>query len=235
MKMNLQFFGGRGASSSSGGSLPTAHPSGSGSAGGGKWTNSPNVGTPDTLKEALGTKGKPMSIYEAVKGANPYYDGSYKEFSENCQRAVIATEARMRGYNVTAQPTFKGDKLTKTAYIDPKTGVSSAFWQGAFKGAKQEKTPTQASVESKMKEYGNGSRGILQVQWKGGGGHVLNVVNKGGKIQYIDGQIGAKYNGKELFSKIRSSRTQLTRTDNLKFSDRAKKSVETAGSRTNSK
>ena len=234
IKINLQLFGGRGAGSG-GKRLPTVKPGGGGGNGNGKWSNTPNVGQPDTLKEALGTKGKPMSVYEAVRGANPYYDGSYKEFSENCQRAVIATEARMRGYNVTAQPTYKGDKLPNTAYVNPKTGVSSAFWQGAFKGAKQEKTPTQASVESKMKEYGNGSRGILQVQWKGGGGHALNVVNKGGKIQYIDGQIGAKYNGKELFSKIKSSRTQLTRTDNLKFSDRAKKSVEVAGSRTNSK
>lgn len=236
IKMNLQLFGGRGASSSGGGGgkLPTVTPSGYSNSGG-KWTNTPNVGQPDTLKEALGTKGKPMSIYNAVKGANPYYDGSYKEFSENCQRAVIATEARMRGYDVTAQPTFKGDKLPNTAHVNPKTGVKNGFWQGAFKGAKPEKTPTQASVESKMKEYGNGSRGILQVTWKHGGGHALNVVNNGGKIEYVDGQIGAKYSGKQLFKQIRSNSTQLTRTDNLKFSDRAKKSVEKAGSRTNSK
>lgn len=230
LKMELQFFGGRGAGSG-GGKLPTAHPGGSGGAKG-QWGNGLNVGTPDTLKEALGTKGKPMSIYQAVRGANPYYDGSYREYSANCQRAVIATEARMRGYNVIAQPTYQGDNLPNIAYVNPKTGVSSGRWQGAFKGAKAVKTPTIGRVEYEMKKYGNGSRGILQMQWKGGGGHVINVVNKGGKIQYIDGQIGAKYNAKELFNHIKRGSVQLVRTDNLKFSDRAKKSVEVAGSRT---
>ena len=174
---------------------------------------------------------------DATMNSNPYYDGTYKEFSENCQRAVIAYEARRRGYDVTAQPTYQGDVLPAQAYVDPKTGIRQNHWMGAFQGAKPEKVgkttaqATQNALESKMKEYGDGSRGIMQVQWKGGGGHVLNVEYKNGKVHYNDAQVGAKYKPSELFGAIKTGATQLVRTDNLRFSDRAKKSVEQTGKR----
>ena len=67
LKLDLQFFGGRG--SSSGGGLPTATPNGSAKPNGnGKWSSAPNTQSPDTLKEALGKKGRPMSIENAVRG-----------------------------------------------------------------------------------------------------------------------------------------------------------------------
>ncbi len=220
-------MGGRG--SSSGGGIPTITPGGGGGSAGFAMDAKP--GSPNTLKDALGTKGRAMSTQRAVMGANPFYDGTYREYSENCQRAVVATEARFRGYNVIAQPTYEGDKLPSAAYVNPKTGVRNSFWMGAFKGAKPEKVgstsvnKTQQNLESKMKSYGDGSRGIMQVQWKGGGGHVLNVVQKNGKTYYYDGQVGAKYDASKLYKAIKPTKTQLVRTDNLKFSDRAKNSV----------
>lgn len=228
MKLNLQLFGGRGAG------LPTAHPSGGGDSGKAEWTTTPNVNSPQTLRQAMGTRGRAMSMEKAASGANPYYDGSYREFSENCQRAVVAYEARRRGYNVTAQPTYKGDTLPQANIA----GKGQDRWQGAFKGAKAENvgarnaTKTQQNVENKMKEYGNGSRAVLSVEWKkGNAGHVLNVERKNGKTHYVDAQIGKKYNPKELFSTVKPSSVKIVRTDNLKLSDRAKKSVEQAGSR----
>ena len=225
----LQFFGGRGASSG----LPTATPNGSAKGGGGDWSTAPNVKSPDTLREALGTKGRPMNMVDAVKGANPYYDGSYREFSENCQRAVVAYEARRRGYNVTAQPTFQGDKLPEGNV----GGSGNGRWQGAFKGAKSESvgasnpTKLQNNIEKKMAEYGDGARAIVKIQWKNGEGHVFNVERKNGKVHYVDAQIGAKYNPKQLFTQVKPQSTRIVRTDNLQFSDRMKKSVEQAGSR----
>ncbi|MBE5969752.1 MAG: hypothetical protein E7242_05910 [Lachnospiraceae bacterium] len=227
MKIDLQLFGGRGAD------LPTANPTGSGG-GGGKWSTTPNVQNPQTLKEALGQRGRPMSIYKAAKGANPYYDGSYKEFSENCQRAVVAYEARRRGYDVTAQPTFQGDKL-------PKQTHGNGHWQGAFKNAKTENVSgknakaVQSNIENKMSQYGNGSRAVVAIQWSDGKGHVFNVERQSGKTYYVDAQIGAKYNPATLFAKVKTNSVKLVRTDNLKFSDRMKKSVEPAGSRTGGK
>lgn len=210
-------MGGRGAGSS----IPTATPGGGG---GGKPMDA-MPGNPDTLKEALGTKGRPMSMANAVLGANPFYDNSYGDYSENCQRAVIATEARLRGYNVIASPTYKDDPLP----------WGNNFATHNFKNAQVKNigktTPqaTQNAVEKQMAEYGNGSRAILAVQWKGrnAGGHVLNVVQRNGKTYYVDGQVGKQYTGKELFSAIKkgNSNTKLVRVDNLEFSDGARESV----------
>lgn len=232
MKFNLQFFGGRG--SSSGGGLPTLHPTGS-NADKGEWSKGLGMQNIDTLREALGTRGRSMSMQKAVEGANPYFDktGTYKEFTENCQRAVVAYEARRRGYNVVAQPTYEGDTLPQANV----GGKGNSRWQGAFKGAKSEQVgartaaKAQANVEAKMKEYGNGSRAVLGVQWKGGGGHVLNVERVNGKTHYVDAQVGGKYTAKELFNAIKPNSVRVVRTDNLKFSDRAKKSVEQSGRR----
>ena len=235
LKWNLQLFGGRGAGSGGGG-LPTLKPSGGGSgSGGGQFSNGVGLQNIDTLKEAIGKKGQAMSIQRAVEGANPYFDrtGTYKEFTENCQRCVVAYEARRRGYNVVAQPTYEGDILPQANVA----GKGQARWQGAFQGAKSEKVGAKtadkalANVEAKMKEYGNGSRAVLGVQWKNGGGHVLNVENKNGKTLFVDAQVGGKYTAKDLFKAIKPSEVRLVRTDNLKFSDRAKKSIEQSGRR----
>ena len=189
-----------------------------------------------TLKSALGTKSAAKSMDDATMNSNPYYDGRYREFSENCQRAVIAYEARRRGYDVTAQPTFEGDILPTTAHIGP-NGERNARWMGAFQGArpinvgKSTAKATQKAVEDQMKQYGNGSRAILQVAWKGTGGHVINVENRNGRIYYNDAQVHGRYNGSALFNAIKTGATNLVRVDNLKFSERAKKSVEPADRR----
>ncbi len=232
-KMDLQYFGGRGSSSGGASSLPIAHPTGGAGNTDIPWSSAPNTQNPSTLREALGNKGKPMSMADAVRGANPYYDGTYREFSENCQRAVVAYEARRRGYNVTAQPTYEGDKL-------PQVVASNGRWQGAFKGAKSENVSgrntqqVQNNIEAKMKEYGNGARAVVGVQWKNGGGHVFNIERQNGKTHYVDSQIGARYKPSEVLGMAKPNSVRLVRTDNLKFSDRAKKSIEQSGSRTNS-
>lgn len=218
MKINIMLFGGRGATSS----IPTTTPGGGG---GGSGTDGPmdqNPGSPDTLSEALGEKGRPMSTYDAIMKANPFWDGSYREYTENCQRAVIAAEARFRGYDVIAQPTYEGDDL-------PKGGN----WLNAFKNAKSvdvgrstEKATIKA-IENQMGDWGNNSRGILRVVWKGKNaeGHVLNVVHRSGKTYYLDGQVGKQYTAQGLMNSIRTKDTKLVRVDNLDFGDRAKEAV----------
>lgn len=211
-------MGGRGASSS----LPTATPGGG--AGDNNTPKDYNPGSPSTLEEALGVKGRPMSAYDAVMNANPFYDSSYGEYSENCQRAVVATEARFRGYDVIAQPTYDNDDMPM-----------GDEWKKSFKNAKTDyvgkstAVATQKALESKMKSYGNGARGIVAVEWKGHGnsGHVLNVVQRNGKTLYYDGQIGATYNGRDLFNAVKPKSVELVRTDNLDFGDRAKEAIRT--------
>lgn len=219
-------MGGRGASSGGGGSLPTVHPSGGGGSSG-EWSKGLGFQNYDTLKDAIGKKGKPMSIYEAASGANPHYDrsGTYREFNENCQRSVVAYEARRRGYDVTAQPTYQGDKMPYGVH-------GNGRWQGAFQHAKRQdvsgSTPSSARrrLESQMASYGDGARAVMSVKWKGETyGHVLNVEYHKGRTSYIDGQTGAKYIAGELFHSIDTKRVGLVRVDNLRFSDRAKNMI----------
>lgn len=182
-------------------------------------TVQPFAPNPSELKAAIGEKGKPLSIEEAVKGANPFYNtsGAEGDFSQNCQRCVVAYEMRRRGYDVVALPTYAGDKLP-----------GGDRWAGAFQKAKHIKvgasTPqaTQANLEKQMKSFGNGSRGIVKIP-----GHVFNVENVGGKIRYVDAQTNTIYNSKNVFSRLgkSASSVELVRTDNLRLSDRAKKSV----------
>ena len=194
---------------------------------GGQWGNGLGFQNYDTLKDAIGKKGRPMGMANAVLNANPHFDPSmtYKEFTENCQRCVIAYELRRRGYDVTAQPTFKGDILpTGVTRAD---GLRYGHWMGAFQGAKPEKLANSSkALTEKMSEWGNGSRAILQVSWKGGhSGHVINLEYRNGRVLLFDPQIGKRYNANELFAVVKPGRTQIVRVDNLRPSERAKKAV----------
>lgn len=211
--------------------LPELNPSGEGNARQ-IWTGNVGFQEYDTVGDAIGRKGRAMSLESAVLGANPYYSPETSEFSENCQRAVIAVEMRRRGYDVTAQPTYPGDKLPETAFINRRTGRVYERFTGAFKGAKSENVRGLADIESKMKGYGDGSRAALAFGWKkGNAGHVINVEYKNGKLHFVDGQVGGKYNPAELMSKVKDGTVTLTRLDNLRISSRMKKSVEKTGRR----
>lgn len=194
---------------------------------GGGWSNGLGFKNYDTLKDAIGKKGRPMGMANAVLNANPHWDPNYtyKEFTENCQRCVVAYELRRRGYDVTAQPTYQGD-LLPTGVVR-RDGLRNGRWMGAFQGAKPDKIrSTPSALMAKMKEYGNGSRAVLQVVWKGGrSGHVINVEYRNGRILLFDPQIGKRYNASEFMAAVKPDKTQLIRVDNLKISDRAKKSV----------
>ena len=182
-------------------------------------TVQPFAPNPQDLKASIGEKGKPLSIQKALEGANPFYStrGAEGDFSENCQRCVAAYEMRRRGYDVVALPTYAGDNLP-----------GGNRWQGAFRHAKTidvgstNPQTAQRNLESQMKSFGNGSRGIVKIP-----GHVFNVENVGGKIRYVDAQTNTIYSSKNVFSRLgkKAADVQLVRTDNLRLSDRAKKSV----------
>ena len=212
---------GRGSSSASNLQESDAKPLGGGGGGGNGQepiTVQPFRPDPATKEDALGEKGRAIGLVDAMEGANPFYVGGAEgDFSENCQRAVVAYEARRRGYDVIAQPTYPGDTLP-----------SGGTWMNAFEGAKidhvGESTPkkTQTNLEAKMHEYGNGSRCIVSIP-----GHVFNAENVNGKIRYIDAQTNTVYNSKNVFSRLgrKSSEVSILRTDKLNFSDDIKKSV----------
>lgn len=187
----------------------------------------------DTLREALGEKGKVMMPYKAMKYANPYYSQDFGEYSQNCQRCVVAYELRRRGYDVIALPTWEGDDMG-FPYPTAKPSTDNGRWQMAFRKAKSVRVGingdndaavnvVQTNIEKKMKKYGNGSRAVISVTWKGGtDGHVFNVENEHGKIIYRDAQSGRTVNIKGTLATAQTRNVNLVRTDNLRISDRAK-------------
>lgn len=203
---------------------------------GGKWSASPGEKEPETLKEAIGKKGAPKSLGDAVTSTNPHFSRDYREFSENCQRCVVAYELRRRGYNVEALPTYKGSTLNQVVHHDAAKGVYAARWRGAFKGAKTENvgvpgnTPkaeraVMQNIANKMHSYGVGSRAVIQVFYRGGGGHVFNVENQGGRIVYVEAQSGRIRDAAATMRSVKTGAVNIVRVDNLKISNRAQKFV----------
>lgn len=188
---------------------------------------------PKTSKEAIGIKGKPRSIATALKTVNPNYSNLYSEYSENCQRCVVAYELQRRGYDVEAQPTYENDTWNSSFKIG---NMYMDRWRGAFRHAKSVSVGSPSgdkvlrNIATEMKSYGPGARAVVSINYKGRGhnGHVFNVENVGGKVQYVDAQTGNRYNQasmKNLFMITRNSDTTLTRTDNLRISERSKEFV----------
>lgn len=143
---------------------------------------------------------------------NPGYATGNPEYTRNCQRCVSAYEMRRRGFDVVAKPLpdikqQEKDDLSlyrELAWIDPDTGKPpERYWCMTGSGKRQ--------VEKHMKQWGNGSRGIVGVNWKDGGAHVFIAENRDGKIVYIDPQSGDS-DCSRYFKKAKMS--NINRVDN---------------------
>lgn len=209
MILNLQFFGGRGASAGDGGT-----PGGGGDLNS-NWTGNVGGRVYEDKAEALGKQGRPKGIENATLQANPNYNPEYSEFSENCQRCVIAYEARRRGYDVVAHPTYEGDTMSYGSnYLSNFEGAQEKNVGATTRGK------VLSNVQKEMASYGDGSRGIIAVQWSGANyGHVFNCEQVGDKTIFRDAQTGKYYKPENVFSKVRPGSVRLTRVDNLEFSD----------------
>lgn len=191
----------------------------------------------DTLREAIGARGEPATIAEATRDVNAnHYSVDYAEYSMNCQRCVVAYELQRRGYDVEALATYRGDMLPQVAYYDNSRGTWEGRWKGAFQGARTINVGMQGNtssteravignLESNMQGFGTGSRGVVQVFWRGGGGHVFNVENDGGRIRYMDALTGKSVNISDYIHLAKTGSVNLVRTDNLRVSERAKNFV----------
>ena len=215
MILNLQYFGGRGASADGGLSDgPTGGGRGNGETKYGQ-PNTPLVPPAPTIEMQIGQKGKAISANEAIKTINPDRDVEWGDYSENCQRCVVAYELNRRGYRVEASETGPND-------IYPVAGN----WMRAFKNAKETLVGARTNdkvnknILSNMKEWGNGSRAIVEVVYPGGRtGHVFNVEYTGGKLRYYDAQTGDKYDPKRVFNHVVKERVSIVRSDNLALND----------------
>lgn len=170
----------------------------------------PVMDKPETALSSL-----EMANSNAKKDARGFLE---LEWSSNCQRSVIAYEARRRGYKVRATKSFDGDILAMANNPD--------LWTLVFSGA----TPVvveyyhpktiEREISNALKKYGNGSRVIIRYEGKFGfEGHVFIGENINGRIFFVDPQTNEFY-GTEIFSGQKKKSFAYTRVDNLKFTDK---------------
>ena len=149
-----------------------------------------------------------MSIAKASLGTNPHFNAEYDAYSSNCQRCVLTYEARRRGYNVTALPTYSVDLLP-----------SGHDYLKALSKPRMVNVGTSVKkLEGEMKRYGDGSRAIVSVGNKRQG-HAFIAENIRGKITYVDPQSNKRYSALNL-SKV--TRASVIRIDNQDFTEYAR-------------
>lgn len=166
---------------------------------------------------------RPERAYEAVKRSNPYYQ-KRPGYEDNCQRYVIAYEARRRGYDVIALPSAaRPDRMM--------SDLSPTGWPKMFKNPKLEpvkgvsKQEVRGKIEGKMDSFGDGSRAIVGIGYEGTkDGHVFIAENAGGRIRFLDPQTG-KRDCSGIFQLADLDNTVLLRVDDLEFSDLVGKAV----------
>ena len=168
---------------------------------------------PKTYKEWPDLPEGPRSIEESARYANIKYKDT-NEASNNCQRSVIAYDMQRKGKNAIAQRIYgdwNKDRLSQRIDI-------------AYKGGKTiDRLPDngRSSIESLVKGWGDGSRGVINISWKKNNvGHNFVVENVRGKLVYIDpqtGVIGARV--EKFFDNAIIGQTSIMRIDNLMFND----------------
>ena len=224
IRLNLQFFGGRGVTSSKKGGSSSAK----------------------------GKTELPERVEYAMNNANPNHSNPNAEaegWHHNCQSCAITFEAMMRGNDTEAVPQkygepfflangkehewrdcFEGNKETIfIGYAEFATALKQgdetkarrlAKKIGAIDGIEGQTVAvnSRTAINRQMKKWGDGSRATLTVAWKGSSeSHIINVINKGGKTIGIDAQSHKIIDLGKMLKDARKNCTGLTRVDNLKF------------------
>lgn len=162
----------------------------------------------------------------AVANSNAQNFSKGWEYQYNCQRCVWAYELQRRGYDVEALPTFNGDDMPRIGNWLNITTDDIAFRKSAKKlfdpwndDVKSHKTEVNNATRI-MSEWGEGSRGVIAVGWRNGGGHAFNVEYKNGAITAYDAQPGYTM---KLLDRLKGGKIGsaiIYRTDNVVFDEK---------------
>lgn len=151
----------------------------------------------------LGGQGTPMSITDALKGANPNY-ASGTQYGVNCQRCVQTYELRRRGYDVEALPK---PKKNNTIIWGNECFVDSSGNTPSFTFNQSEK-----AIRNTLANAPDGSRYIIYAAWKNRSAHVFIAEKENGIIRYIDPQPN-KNDVEYYFSLAKENKFGILRVD----------------------
>lgn len=128
-----------------------------------------------------------LSPLEEAAIMNPEHDPTYrtKVYNNNCSSVATAYEMRRRGYDVTAAPVPDGKGRPIGEYL-------TQWWKGPDgKPLKPVAIPDAQKLRETLELAPEGSRGIIRIRWRSGGGHVYNWEKHDGKVHYLEGQVPA--------------------------------------------
>lgn len=152
----------------------------------------------------------------------------------NCQRCVVTFEARMRGYDVVARPSWgAGDHLRHAgAWIEAFEYSYNDFKNCAGKTGEE----VIKSVEEIMRSFGEDSRALIVFKWDKNKildsteGHALVAqCLESGKVNVGDPQTGERAAAWKLKLADLKGGVILLRTDDLKFTDTVKRCCKNRG------
>lgn len=117
-------------------------------------------------------------LLDDLRRVNPNFDPANPAYSANCVNVVQAYELRRRGMDVEASA------LPESMWPSGGRPLSDLTreWGRDFTDG------SQADIQNAFQDYGPGSRGVVYLEWRNGGGHVFNVENIGGKVYFVDAQ-----------------------------------------------
>jgi len=186
-----------------------------------------------TIQNAIGTKGQPMSMKQANIGANPNYkqgDG----YAINCQRCALAYALRRRGYDVVAR---RGHNFDPIAMGSTKSGNFFHAMRNPNGGTYANNlvrftTPGDhvADIEKEMGKWGDGAIALISFARPGGAGHVFIAEQSHGKTIFVDPQPATLPNPKNsnYLGGAAPGTIRLFRLDNLEPTDLIAKCVKPA-------
>ncbi|MBB5083339.1 toxin glutamine deamidase domain-containing protein [Nonomuraea endophytica] len=138
-----------------------------------------------------------------IKDVNPQFSTRAWEYSNNCQSCVVVVDRVLGGSPpISAVPHHPAHPFKWPGSVTDSVGGGRAFRQ----------VKDYDEIVSEMLKSGDGARGIvhgIRVDPRTGlprAGHVFNVVNRGGKIYFVDGQSGT-WATPETYSRIEFLRT----------------------------
>lgn len=189
---------------------------------------------PEILKQFKRYDVDSKTAAEKLAQVNPNYrqEGQGKKWTHNCQRTVVAQEMIYRGYDVTAMPYNPKDGIASSgiaAWDTPKL-----FWKDPDVRVVELRSQFMDTITSAFDEWGDGSRGIVRVQWQkqfGGNGHFIFARRVGGKTIFEDPQSGVVLDISDTLKHTTTGRNQMwvMRVDNRAVSDKIALAIKNVG------
>lgn len=167
------------------------------------------------------------SIEDCYNTTNPHYNDGIV-YERNCQRCVIAYEARRRGFDVIAKPAAVGDEPLKNTYGSH--GWSNVFENGekcviAISGTSA--ADVENNIRLQMQNYGDGARAAVKVGYDKNLGHVFIAEQVDGETIFIDPQTGDnRCTFWFMEGMITPQKTRLLRIDDKNFTNLIEECVE---------